>query len=159
MFTRSIFVISRISVCSPSIFLLYFFFFFSSRRRHTRSLCDWSSDVCSSDLVAVQVGVILLEHINQLRARGNEIGYAIVQGSVLRLRPILMTMSVAMLGLVPAAMSHGIGSDSQRPFAIVIVGGLLVNLFVSIFLLPSMYAWFARRGDHLPSAELELAQE
>jgi len=109
--------------------------------------------------VAVQVGVILLEHINQLRARGNEIAHAIVQGSVLRLRPILMTMSVAMLGLVPAAMSHGIGSDSQRPFAIVIVGGLLVNLFVSVFLLPAMYAWFARRGDHLPAAELELAEE
>ncbi|HEV2687044.1 MAG TPA: efflux RND transporter permease subunit, partial [Bryobacteraceae bacterium] len=109
--------------------------------------------------VAVQVGVILLEHINQLRARGNEIGHAIVEGAVLRLRPILMTMLVATLGLVPAALSHGIGSDSQRPFAIVIVGGLSLNLFVSIILLPVMYVWFARRGDHLPSAEMELAEE
>ena len=109
--------------------------------------------------VAVQVGVILLEHINQLRSRGNEIGHAIVEGAVLRLRPILMTMSVATLGLVPAALSHGIGSDSQRPFAIVIVGGLSLNLFVSIFLLPVMYAWFARRGDALPPAEMELAEE
>ncbi|HYL75115.1 MAG TPA: CusA/CzcA family heavy metal efflux RND transporter [Bryobacteraceae bacterium] len=109
--------------------------------------------------VAVQVGVILLEHINQLRARGNEIGHAIIEGAVLRLRPILMTMLVATLGLVPAALSHGIGSDSQRPFAIVIVGGLLLNLFVSIILLPVMYVWFARRGDHLPHAEMELAEE
>jgi cobalt-zinc-cadmium resistance protein CzcA len=109
--------------------------------------------------VAVQVGVILLEHINQLRARGSPIGYAIVEGAVLRLRPILMTMSVATLGLVPAALSHGIGSDSQRPFAIVIVGGLTLNLFVSVILLPTMYAWFARRGDQLPAAETELAEE
>jgi cobalt-zinc-cadmium resistance protein CzcA len=109
--------------------------------------------------VAVQVGVILLEHINQLRARGNEIGHAIVEGAVLRLRPILMTMMVATLGLVPAALSHGIGSDSQRPFAIVIVGGLTLNLFVSVILLPVMYVWFARRGDHLPAAEMELAEE
>jgi cobalt-zinc-cadmium resistance protein CzcA len=109
--------------------------------------------------VAVQVGVIMLEHINQLRSRGNEIGHAIVEGAVLRLRPILMTMSVATLGLVPAALSHGIGSDSQRPFAIVIVGGLTLNLFVSIILLPVMYVWFARRGDHLPPAEMELAEE
>jgi cobalt-zinc-cadmium resistance protein CzcA len=109
--------------------------------------------------VAVQVGVIMLEHINQLRSRGNEIGHAIVEGAVLRLRPILMTMSVATLGLVPAALSHGIGSDSQRPFAIVIVGGLTLNLFVSVILLPVMYVWFARRGDHLPPAEMELAEE
>jgi len=57
---------------------------------------------------------------------------------------------VATLGLLPAALSHGIGSDSQRPFAIVIVGGLISDLVMSIFLLPTLYVWFARRGDRLP---------
>ena len=70
-----------------------------------------------------------------------------------RFRPILMTMLVATLGLLPAATSHGIGSDSQRPFAIVIVGGLMAVLFMSIFLLPSLYVWFARDSDRLPDAD------
>jgi cobalt-zinc-cadmium resistance protein CzcA len=74
---------------------------------------------------------------------------------VLRFRPILMTMLVASLGLVPAATSHGIGSDSQRPFAIVIVGGLIAVLVMSIFLLPALYMWFARPGDQLPEPEPE----
>jgi cobalt-zinc-cadmium resistance protein CzcA len=78
---------------------------------------------------------------------------AAVDGAVLRIRPILMTMLVATLGLLPAAMSHGIGSDSQRPFAIVIVGGLVMNLFISIFLLPTMYVSFAGQGDRLPELE------
>ena len=109
--------------------------------------------------VSVQVGVILLEHINQLRARGHDIRDAILEGSVLRLRPILMTMLVATLGLVPAATSHGIGSDSQRPFAIVIVGGLIVNLFVSIILLPVLYVWVARPQDHLPAPDEGFSEE
>ena len=75
--------------------------------------------------VSVQTGVIMLEYINQLRARGHSIEDAAVEGAVLRLRPIMMTMLVATLGLLPAATSHAIGSDSQRPFAIVIVGGLI----------------------------------
>src|SRR6204780_4885451 len=79
--------------------------------------------------VSVQTGVIMLEDINQLRARGHSIEESAVEGAVLLLRPIMMTMLVATLGLHPAAMSHGIGSDSQRPFAIVFVGGLL-SLFV-----------------------------
>jgi len=100
--------------------------------------------------VSVQTGVIMLEYINQLRVRGYTIEEAAVEGAVLRLRPIMMTMLVATLGLLPAALSHGIGSDSQRPFAIVIVGGLISDLVMSIFLLPVLYAWFARRGDRLP---------
>jgi cobalt-zinc-cadmium resistance protein CzcA len=76
--------------------------------------------------VSVQTGVIMLEYINQLRARGMTVEEAAVEGAVLRLRPIMMTMLVATLGLLPAALSHGIGSDSQRPFAIVIVGGLII---------------------------------
>jgi cobalt-zinc-cadmium resistance protein CzcA len=103
--------------------------------------------------VSVQVGVIMIEFINQLRARGDTIEEAAVEGAVLRLRPIMMTMLVATLGLLPAAMSHAIGSDSQRPFAIVIVGGLLANLMISIFLLPTLYVWAAREDDILPAAE------
>jgi cobalt-zinc-cadmium resistance protein CzcA len=105
--------------------------------------------------VSVQTGVIMVEYINQLRARGYTIAEAAVEGAVLRLRPIIMTMLVATLGLLPAAVAHDIGSDSQRPFAIVIVGGLISDLLMSIFLLPTLYAWFARVGDQLPDAETE----
>ena len=111
--------------------------------------------------VSVQTGVIMIEFINQLRARskGTDVSYeehiidAAVDGAVLRLRPIMMTMLVATLGLLPAAFSHAIGSDSQRPFAIVIVGGLLANLIIGIFLLPTLYVWMARNNDILPAAE------
>jgi cobalt-zinc-cadmium resistance protein CzcA len=65
----------------------------------------------------------------------------------------MMTMLVATLGLLPAALSHGIGSDSQRPFAIVIVGGLITNLLMSVILLPTLYVWVARDSDILPAAE------
>lgn len=105
--------------------------------------------------VSVQTGVIMVEYINQLRARGYTIEQSAVEGAVLRLRPIMMTMLVATLGLLPAALSHGIGSDSQRPFAIVIVGGLLSNLMISIFLLPTLYTLFARDGDQFPEPEFE----
>jgi heavy metal efflux system protein len=105
--------------------------------------------------VSVQTGVIMLEYINQLRARGNSIEESAVEGAVLRLRPIMMTMLVATLGLLPAAMSHSIGSDSQRPFAIVIVGGLVADLVMSIFLLPTLYVWLARESDVLPTPETE----
>jgi len=111
--------------------------------------------------VSVQTGVIMIEFINQLRARrkGMEesteehIVEAAVEGAVLRLRPIMMTMLVATLGLLPAALSHAIGSDSQRPFAIVIVGGLLANLVIGVFLLPTLYVWMAREDDILPAVE------
>jgi cobalt-zinc-cadmium resistance protein CzcA len=103
--------------------------------------------------VSVQTGVIMVEYFNQLRARGRTIEDAAVEGAVRRLRPIMMTMLVATLGLLPAAMSHAIGSDSQRPFAIVIVGGLVADLAMSTFLLPTFYVWWARPTDHLPSPE------
>jgi len=105
--------------------------------------------------VSVQTGVIMLEYINQLRARGYAVEESAIEGAVLRLRPIMMTMLVATLGLLPAALSHGIGSDSQRPFAIVIVGGLVSDLVMSIFLLPTLYVWVARDGDRLPQPEGE----
>ena len=104
--------------------------------------------------VSVQTGVIMLEYINQMRAAGHTIASAAIEGAVLRLRPIMMTMLVATLGLLPASLSHGIGSDSQRPFAIVIVGGLMVDLIMSIFLLPTLYVWIAREDDKLPPPEL-----
>jgi cobalt-zinc-cadmium resistance protein CzcA len=105
--------------------------------------------------VSVQTGVIMIEFINQLRVRGYTIADAAVEGAVLRLRPIMMTMLVATLGLLPAALSHAIGSDSQRPFAIVIVGGLLANLVIGDFLLPTLYVWLARDDDKLPEPEAE----
>jgi len=95
--------------------------------------------------VSVQTGIIMLEYINQLRVRRYSIEDAAVEGAV-RLRPIMMTMLVATLGLLPAALSHAIGSDLQRPLAIVIVGGLIAALVMSIFLLPTLYVWIA--GDH-----------
>ena len=103
--------------------------------------------------VSVQTGVIMLEYINQLRARRYSVEDAAVEGAVLRLRPIMMTMLVATLGLLPAALSHAIGSDSQRPFAIVIVGGLIAALIMSVFLLPTLYVWIAGDRDVLPADE------
>jgi cobalt-zinc-cadmium resistance protein CzcA len=103
--------------------------------------------------VSVQTGVIMLEYINQRRARGHSVVDSAIDGAVLRLRPIMMTMLVATFGLVPAALSHAIGSDSQRPFAIVIVGGLVGALLTSLVLLPTLYVWIARDGDKLPEPE------
>jgi heavy metal efflux system protein len=111
--------------------------------------------------VSVQTGVIMLEYINQLRARRKGMESAAhellvevaIEGAVLRLRPIMMTMLVATLGLLPAALSHAIGSDSQRPFAIVVVGGLIANLVIGVFLLPTLYVWVAGEEDVLPVAE------
>jgi heavy metal efflux system protein len=111
--------------------------------------------------VSVETGVIMIEFINQLRARRlasegfshEHIIDAAVEGSVQRLRPVMMTMLVATLGLLPAALSHAIGSDSQRPFAIVIVGGLIANLVIGVFLMPTLYVWMAREDDVLPAAD------
>jgi cobalt-zinc-cadmium resistance protein CzcA len=109
--------------------------------------------------VCVQTGVIMLEYINQLRARGHEIIDAAVEGAVLRLRPIMMTTLVATLGLLPAALSRGIGSDSQRPFAIVIVGGLMLAMLMNVVLLPTLYVWVAGDGDVLPTPEADFDEQ
>jgi cobalt-zinc-cadmium resistance protein CzcA len=108
--------------------------------------------------VSVQTGVIMVEHINQLRARGHSVMDAALHGALRRLRPIMMTMLVATLGLLPAATSHGIGSDSQRPFAIVIVGGLLMGLFLNLVLLPTFYTWIAGPNDVLPDETEEITE-
>ena len=109
--------------------------------------------------VCVQTGVIMLEYINQLRARGHSVLDAAVEGAVLRLRPIMMTTLVATLGLLPAATSTAIGSDSQRPFAIVIVGGLMVAMLMNIFLLPTLYVWSAGDRDVLPEPDADFDEE
>jgi cobalt-zinc-cadmium resistance protein CzcA len=108
--------------------------------------------------VCVETGVIMLEYINQLRARGHSVFDAAVEGAVLRLRPIMMTTLVATLGLLPAAMSRAIGSDSQRPFAIVIVGGLMMAMALNIFLLPTLYVWSAGEKDVLPTPEADFEE-
>ena len=99
--------------------------------------------------VAVQTSVILYSFINKLRLEGKNIEVATYEASLLRLRPIMMTALVACIGLLPAAMSTGIGSDSQKPFAIVIVGGLISRLALSIFLAPVLYVLVAREDDVL----------
>jgi len=103
--------------------------------------------------VSVQIGLIMVQYINQLRARGLTAREAAIRGATRTLRPVIMVMLVATLGLLPAALSHDIGSDSQRPFAIVIVGGLMTDLLISVFLLPTVYAWVARPNDRLPAPE------
>jgi len=99
--------------------------------------------------VAVETAVIDVSYINKLRLEGEEILPATFEGSLVRLRPIMMTALVACLGLLPAAMSTGVGSDSQKPFAIVIVAGLVSRLFLGRIISPVLYQLVAREGDVL----------
>ncbi|MGH9541658.1 MAG: efflux RND transporter permease subunit [Terriglobales bacterium] len=99
--------------------------------------------------VSAEMAVIMVSYANKLRAEGKGIHEAAYDAALLRLRPILMTAMVACLGLLPAALSHGIGSDTQRPFAIVIVGGMLCPMLLGFFLYPVLYKLFAREGDVL----------
>jgi cobalt-zinc-cadmium resistance protein CzcA len=99
--------------------------------------------------VSVQTAIVYISYANELRRDGRSIASATIEAAVLRLRPIMIAALVAALGLLPAALSTGVGSDSQRPFAIVIVGGLFSRLLISIFLMPALYAVVARHGDRL----------
>jgi cobalt-zinc-cadmium resistance protein CzcA len=99
--------------------------------------------------ISVQTGVIFLSHANKLRQVGAGLDEATRRAAIVRLRPILITGLVACVGLIPAAFSHGIGSDSQRPFAQVVVGGLISRVALSIFLLPVLYRWFGSKEDRL----------
>jgi len=103
--------------------------------------------------VSIQTGVLLISYINHLRMEGMETRDAIVEGACRRLRPIMMTALAATFGLIPAAMSHSIGSDSQRPMAIVIVGGLIADLVMAFFLLPTLYLHFAKSDDFSVNSE------
>jgi cobalt-zinc-cadmium resistance protein CzcA len=99
--------------------------------------------------VSVQTAVVYISYANELRQGGISIMEATREAALLRLRPIMMTALVAAFGLLPAALAHGVGSDSQRPFALVIVGGMFSRLLISVFLMPALYAVVARPGDRL----------
>jgi cobalt-zinc-cadmium resistance protein CzcA len=99
--------------------------------------------------VSVQTAVVYISYVNELRINGTNLAEAIREGAILRLRPILMTALVAALGLLPAALATGVGTDTQRPFALVIVSGLFTRLLISIFLMPALYVLVARPGDRL----------
>jgi heavy metal efflux system protein len=99
--------------------------------------------------VSVQTAVVYISYVNELRLRGMGIDEAARESASQRLRPIMMTALVAALGLLPAAFSTGVGSDSQKPFALVIVGGLFSRLLISVFLMPVLYVGTARPGDRL----------
>ncbi len=99
--------------------------------------------------VSVQTAVVYISCVNELRRDGGDIKRSIREAALLRLRPIMMTALVAAIGLLPAAMATGVGTDSQRPFALVIVSGLFTRLLISVFLMPALYALVARPGDRL----------
>jgi cobalt-zinc-cadmium resistance protein CzcA len=99
--------------------------------------------------VSVQTAVVYISYVNELRHEGIDLPEAIRRGAILRLRPIMMTALVAAFGLLPVALATGVGTDSQRPFALVIVSGLFTRLLISIFLMPALYALVARPGDRL----------
>jgi len=99
--------------------------------------------------VSVQTAVVYISYVNELRGDGMPLQEAIRHGAILRLRPIMMTALVAALGLLPAALATGVGTDTQKPFALVIVSGLFTRLLISVFLMPVLYALVARPDDRL----------
>jgi len=99
--------------------------------------------------VSVQTAVVYISYVNELRREGTDLASAIREGAILRLRPIMMTALVAAFGLLPVALATGVGTDSQRPFALVIVSGLFTRLLISVFLMPALYALVGREGDRL----------
>jgi cobalt-zinc-cadmium resistance protein CzcA len=99
--------------------------------------------------VSVLTAVVYISYVNELRLGGTPLVEAIREAAVLRLRPIMMTALVAALGLLPAALATGVGTDTQKPFAIVIVWGMLSRLLISIFLMPALYSLVARPDDRL----------
>ena len=99
--------------------------------------------------VSVQTALVYISYVNELRLAGTPLAEAVRESAILRLRPIMMTALVAALGLLPAALATGVGTDTQRPFAVVIVGGLITCLAINIFLMPALYTMVARDGDRL----------
>ena len=100
--------------------------------------------------LTIQNGVIMISHINHLRARGTPLREAVVEGASHRLRPVLMTATVAVLGLLPASLATGIGSDVQRPLATVIVYGLLFSTIITLYIVPTLYYRMERRQELKP---------
>jgi cobalt-zinc-cadmium resistance protein CzcA len=99
--------------------------------------------------VSVQTALVYISYVNELRLGGTALDSAIREAAILRLRPIMMTALVAALGLLPAALATGVGTDTQRPFALVIVSGLFACLLIIVFLMPALYTLVARDGDRL----------
>jgi cobalt-zinc-cadmium resistance protein CzcA len=99
--------------------------------------------------VSVQTALVYISYVNELRLAGTPLAEAVREAAILRLRPIMMTALVAALGLLPAALARGVGTDTQRPFALVIVSGLLACLAIIVFLMPALYALVAREHDRL----------
>lgn len=103
--------------------------------------------------VAVLNGIVLVSYMNKLRHDGYSLDEAVTSGAMLRLRPVLMTALVALLGLVPLAFATGIGSEVQRPLAIVVIGGLVSSTFLTLILLPVLYRWMESRSGWTPVAD------
>src|SRR5205814_3789191 len=99
--------------------------------------------------VAVLNGLVMITYFNQLREEGYTIREAVIEGSLTRLRPVLMTALVASLGFVPMAIATGTGAEVQRPLATVVIGGILSSTFLTLIVLPVLYAWFERER-HAP---------
>ena len=95
--------------------------------------------------VAVLNGLVLVSYINQLRREGLSLEEALLKGCARRLRPVLMTASLAILGLIPLLLASGVGSEVQRPLAAVVIGGLLSSTLLTLIVLPSVYGWFEEK--------------
>jgi len=108
--------------------------------------------------VAVLDGLVMLTYFNQLREQGKSVRDAVREGSLTRLRPILMTALVASFGFVPMAIATGAGAEVQRPLAVVVIGGLLSSTFIKLVLLPVLYEW-VERSKVTPLATTNLPQE
>ena len=105
--------------------------------------------------VAVLNGVVMISYFNQLRERGLDTRSAVLEGSVVRLRPVLMTAVVAAFGFIPMALSNSAGAEVQRPLATVVIGGILSSTFLTLVLLPTLYEWLEKRGDNRGSMQTE----
>jgi cobalt-zinc-cadmium resistance protein CzcA len=101
--------------------------------------------------VAVLNGLVMISCFNQLREEGRNVWDAVMEGSIMRLRPVLMTALVASLGFVPMALATGTGAEVQRPLATVVIGGILSSTFLTLIVLPALYALFEREPKHSKS--------
>jgi cobalt-zinc-cadmium resistance protein CzcA len=108
--------------------------------------------------VSIQSGVLLVERIRELRRLGKPLREAVIEGSISRVRPVMMTSLMAALGLLPAAISTGVGAETARPFAVVIIGGLITATLLSLFLLPILYPTFEPEPAECPTFEPEPAE-
>jgi cobalt-zinc-cadmium resistance protein CzcA len=102
--------------------------------------------------VAMLNGIVLVSFLNEQREKGSTVREAVLRGTALRLRPVLMTASVAILGLVPMLLSSGVGAETQRPLATVVVGGLITSTLLTLILLPVLYDWIEQRAARRATA-------